>query len=64
MACVDWDVEVRLFAPVNGAKQFRGTLLGLDEEGNVVIECGGEEMSFAKDKIAKVQTVFDFGDLK
>ena len=64
MACVDWDVEVRLFAPVNGAKQFRGTLLGLDEEGNVVIECGGEELSFSKDKIAKVQTVFDFGDLK
>lgn len=62
MACVEWDVEVRLFAPMNGSKQYRGILLGLDEEGNVVIEANGEEISFAKDKIAKIHTVFDFGD--
>ena len=62
LACVEWDVEVRLFAPMNGAKQYRGILLGLDEEGNVVIDSNGNELSFSKDKIAKIQTVFDFGD--
>ena len=34
-ACEGWDVEVRLYAPVNGAKVFRGELLPLGEAGEV-----------------------------
>ena len=61
-ACVDWDVEVRLYAPKNGTKVFRGVLLGLDESlENVCVMCGGEEVFFAKSEIAKLSTYFDFG---
>ena len=62
LACVDWDVEVRLFAPVNGSKQFRGVLEGLTEEGNVVVNINGESVEFGRDKVAKIMTVYDFGD--
>ena len=64
-ACTDWDVEVRLYAPKDGVKQFYGVLLGLDESGeNVVISQNGNEMSFKKSEIAKLSTYFDFGSLK
>ena len=62
LACVDWDVEVRLFAPMNGTKQFRGVLEGLTEEGNIVVNVNGESVEFIRDKVAKIATVFDFGD--
>ena len=35
-ACEGWDVEVRLYAPVNGAKVFRGELLPLGDRKSVV----------------------------
>lgn len=64
-ACTDWDVEVRLYAPRDGVKQFYGVLLGLDESGeSVVISQNGNEMSFKKSEIAKLSTYYDFGNLK
>lgn len=62
LACVDWDVEVRLFAPMNGSKQFRGVLEGLTDDGNIIININGDSVEFARDKVAKISTVFDFGD--
>ena len=61
-ACEGWDVEVKLYAPRNGSKSFRGVLGGYDEEGNIVIEVGEEKVSFKPDEIAKIATYFDFGN--
>jgi len=61
-ACEGWDVELRLFAPVDGTKVLRGVLGGLDDDGNVVLIVGEEEKRFPRASVAKLQTVFDFGD--
>ena len=61
-ACEGWDVEVKLYAPKNGTKQFRGVLVGYDADGNIVIENGGESISFKPDEVAKISTYFDFSN--
>ena len=61
-ACEGWDVEVKLYAPKNGSKQFRGVLLGYDAEGNIVIENGGENIAFNPEEVAKISTYFDFSN--
>lgn len=65
LACTDWDVEVRLFAPVDGSKVYRGVLRGFSDEGHAELVLGmkdGSERRFAKNAVAKVMTVYDFGD--
>ena len=59
-ACEGWDVEVKLYAPKNGSKAFRGVLCGYDEDGNIVIEIGSDKMAFKPEEIAKIATYFDF----
>ena len=61
-ACEGWDVEVRLYAPMNGAKSYLGELQGLDEDGNVVITdaATGETIRFARSAVASLRTHFDF----
>ena len=59
-ACCDWDVEVRLFAPLDGAKSFKGVLCPIDEQGNIVIKTDNGEMKFERAKVAKLQTVYNF----
>lgn len=61
-ACEGWDVEVRLYAPVDGAKSYLGVLQGLDENGNVVIETDGGVRLFARAAVASLKTRYDFGD--
>lgn len=53
-------VDLRFFAPVNGQKTHRAVLMGLSEGGEVLAEIGGETVAFARDKIAKITTVFEF----
>ena len=53
------EVEVKLYAPIDGVKLFRGILGEADEE-SVTFNVGGEDIVITKDKIAKVRTVFDF----
>ena len=60
-ACEGWDVEVKLYAPKDGSKVFRGVLCGYDEDGNIVIEIGEERQAFKPEEIAKIGTYFDFG---
>jgi len=62
-ACEGWDVEVKLYAPRNGSKAFRGVLVGYDEDGNVAVTVGGEAVTFNPDEIAKISTYFDFNNL-
>lgn len=59
-ACEGWDVEVKLYAPVDGLKVFRGVLLASDESGNIRIGANGKELSFDKAAIAKISTYFEF----
>ncbi len=58
--CVGADVEVKLYAPLNGSKVFRGELMPLDENGNIVILCGDCEQTFERASVAKLKTVFEF----
>ena len=53
-------IEVRLYAPKNGAKTFNGTLVGLNDDGKVVIDINGNAVEFERSEIAKMHTVFDF----
>ena len=64
-ACEGWDVEVRLYAPINGSKSYLGELVGLDEENNVVITtASGEERRFPRASVASLKTRFDFDSNK
>ena len=58
--CEGADVEVRLFAPRNGSKVFRGELLPLEENGDIAILVGEEKAVFPRASVAKIKTVFEF----
>jgi ribosome maturation factor RimP len=53
------DIDVKLYAPIEGNKEFTGKLLGL-EDGSVFIEVNGERMSIPKDRIASARLAFKF----
>lgn len=59
-ACEGWDVEVKLYAPIDGSKVFRGKLLPLAENGDVRIAIAGGERVFPRASVAKIQTYFEF----
>ena len=59
-ACEGWDVEVRLYAPIDNSKVFRGKLLELGENGEIRIDISGEVREFERAAVAKVQTYFEF----
>ena len=61
-ACEDWDVEVRLYAPLNGAKSYLGRLVGLNEAGDVLLAVEGkdEPLSFPRASFASLKTRFQF----
>lgn len=59
-ACEGWDVELKLYAPIDGAKVFRGVLLPSGENGEVRIDVKGETLEFARSAVAKINTVFEF----
>ncbi|MBO5683235.1 MAG: ribosome maturation factor RimP [Clostridia bacterium] len=59
-ACEDWDVEVKLYAPIDNSKTFRGKLLPLGENGEVRIATPAGERSFPRASVAKIQTYFEF----
>ena len=54
-------VELRLFAPLNGARALRGTLIGFDKE-TVALSQNGTENTIERKNISKANTVFDFKD--
>lgn len=58
--CEGADVEVRLFAPRDGSKVFRGELLPLTDDGDVAILVGEETVVFPRATVAKIKTVFEF----
>lgn len=58
-ACEGWDVEVKLYAPRDGSKLFRGVLLPLGENGEVRISVGENVVSFERSAVAKINTYFE-----
>ena len=62
-ACKGWDVEVKLYAPVDGSKSFTGELLGRSDEGAVTLKLpDGTEKSFARESVASVKTIASFDE--
>ena len=60
-ACEGWQVEVRLYAPIDGAKSYLGDLVGLDEEEkNIIIQTANGERSFPLTAVASLKTRYDF----
>lgn len=59
-ACEGWDVEVRLYAPIDSAKSYLGVLQGLDEDGNVVIETAAGVRKFPRAAVASLKTHYEF----
>lgn len=53
------EVEVKLYAPMDGVKLFRG-ILGEFDGTSVTFSVGGEDISIEREKIARVRTVYDF----
>ena len=54
-----YEVELRLYRPMDGKKSFVGTLAGYDD-GNVTITVGEEALTFEKQQIAKVNLHVSF----
>ena len=52
------EVEVRLYAAVDGKKSLRGILGGTDEKA-VTLLCGGQTVKLDRAKISRITTVFD-----
>ncbi len=59
-ASVGEEVELRLFAPVDGQKVYVGFLLGRDGEGALVLDTAAGNRAFPRSAVAKIKTVFHF----
>ena len=57
--CMGKEVDVKLFAPLNGAKEFTATLTGFGE-GIVSLEQDGETLSVPQDKISQLRLAVVF----
>ncbi len=53
------DVELKLFAPIDGRKEFSGVLEGFDAE-SITIQEGGAPRSFKRGDIALIRLALDF----
>ena len=58
-ACEGWQVEVKLYAPIDGTKVFRGELCQCPD-GYIVIMTDGVERRFESSAVAKIATVYEF----
>ena len=52
-------VEVKLFAPVNGSKLYQGALTAMDEKTVVITDDEGAEISFERKAVALIKPVLD-----
>ena len=59
-ACVGEEVEIRLYAPAEGAKSHTGELLPRGENGEIRIRTAEGEKSFPRAAVAAAKTVFRF----
>jgi ribosome maturation factor RimP len=59
-ACVGEEVELRLFAPMEGKKSFEGILAGRSEAGEILLDMDGAVRAFPRESVAKLTTIFRF----
>lgn len=57
--CMGKNVDVKLFAAIDGMKEFTAKLAGHDGE-NVKLETDGSEMSLPKNKISSIRLTVEF----
>ena len=55
-ACAGQQVDVRFYRPLDGRKEYTGTLVGCDAEGNVTVD----EKTFEKKDVAQVRLHVSF----
>lgn len=53
------DVEIKLFKPLEGSKEFEGTLTGFDSE-SITISMEDKEQTFSRSDIAIIRLALDF----
>lgn len=53
------EIVVKLYAPLDGSKQYQGCLVGL-EQGQIIIEQEGKRLAFAKETVAAAHLAADF----
>ena len=53
------DVEIKLFKPLEGSKEFEGTLTGFDSE-SITISIEDKEQTFSRSDIAIIRLALDF----
>ena len=54
------DVEIKLYKPKNGSKQFEGELVGLTEDNNIKVIIDGEEVDFTRKEVALIRLAIRF----
>ncbi|HFL3265265.1 TPA: ribosome maturation factor RimP [Clostridioides difficile] len=54
------DVDLKLYKPLNGCKQFEGEFVGLTEDNNIKIIVNGKEMEFNRKDVAIVRLAIKF----
>ena len=54
------DVDLKLYKPLNGCKQFEGELVWLTEDNNIKIIANGKEMEFNRKDVAIVRLAIKF----
>ena len=61
LACEGWDVEVRLYAPLDGSKSYLGVLEEPTENGDIVLTLeDGSQKIFPRASVASLRTYYDF----
>ncbi len=59
-ACAGETVEAKLYAPLEGSRSHRGTLIGLNDAGDIVIETGGRQLAIPRASVSRLTTVYEF----
>lgn len=54
------DVEIKLYKPMNGSKQFEGELVGLTGDNNIKVIIDENEVEFNKKEVALVRLAIKF----
>lgn len=58
--CMGQQVEVRLYRPRDGRKDFHGALTGYENGGVTITDADGQELSFEKKELARVRLYVEF----
>lgn len=54
------DVDIKLYKPFNGSKQFEGTLIGLTKDNNIKVMINDEEVEFTKKEVVLIRLAIKF----